>query len=444
MPVLPRPFRDFLAAALAALAALSVPAAADAQAPAKLPEDSTNAVFKRCRSLDFAKKRSCYSAALDERLAGGGPAPALQLLDRLAALDPDVRRHGHFYAHRIGISALESPAEVGRVFAACTPAYQSGCYHGVIQSYFLATERNGGAVTNESVDALCGDYRGKRSDLLFQCTHGLGHGLAILHRHDLPLALRSCDLISRGPEREMCYAGAFMESLVNAIDPHGVPAADRAEPGSKGTETGSAVSAEQGPHAHHGRASAQAAPAKPPFQALDPADLHYPCSRMDEKYLIACYTIQTSAMLHHNGRDVGGAAAECGRAPQKARATCFLSLGRDVSTIALNDDAQAVRLCGLAEEAFRPVCHRGVVQSIVNMNANPAEGIPYCRAVPDRESKRACYAAVGQQALVLPEGQARREQACRLAEAELVDACLGRPASPAPGTGPTPPEDSNT
>jgi hypothetical protein len=414
--LLPRFLHSILAAALAALAALLVPAPAAAQAT----QDSADVIFKRCRSTDFAKKRDCYSAALDERLAAGGPAPVLGLLDRLAALDPDVRRLGHFYAHRIGISALKSPSEVGRVFAACTPAWESGCYHGVIQSYFIATQRDGGGIAAQSVEALCGDYRGKRSDLLFQCTHGLGHGLAILHGHDLPKALQSCDLLGRQPEREMCYAGGFMESLVNATHPHGVSAPVKAGPRSKPKETD--------PHSGHG-------PAKPSFPALDPADLHYPCSRLDEKYLIACYTIQTSAMLHHSKRDVGRAATECGRAPQKARATCFVSLGRDVSTIAANDFAQAVRLCGLAEKAFRPDCHRGVVQSIVNMNANPAEGIPYCRTVTEPESKRACYVAVSGQALVLPDGGARREQACRLAETDLVDLCLGRPASPPPAGG---------
>ena len=434
MAVLPRSFRPFQCLALAALAALWFPAAADARAQAKPKSDPAAAVLERCRPLDFAKKRDCYAAALDQRLAGGGPAPALQLLDRLAALDPDALRDGHFYAHRIGISALQSPAEVGRVFASCTPAYQSGCYHGVIQSYFIATQRDGGAVTTESADALCGDFRGKRSDLLFQCTHGLGHGLAIFHRHDLPKALISCDLLSRGPEREMCYAGAFMESLVNATDPHSVAAGETGETGPKAKPTTAAADSGHGQHGDHGPAGAEGAPAGPAFRALDPADLHYPCSKLDSKYLIACYTIQTSVMLHHNGRDVGRTAAECGRAPETARATCFLSLGRDVSTIALNDRAEAVRLCGLAEEAFRPDCHRGVVESIVNMNADPAEGIPYCRAVPERQSKRACYAAVGLQALVLPEGAAKREQACRLAEAELVGACLGLPESPvAPG-----------
>lgn len=433
---LPRSSRPFLAVALAALAALPVPAAAEDRAPDSLQEDPAGAILERCRSTDFAKKRDCYAAALDERLASGGPATALQLLDRLAALDPDARRHGHFYAHRIGISALKSPADVGRVFAACTPAYESGCYHGVIQSYFIATQRDGGGVTTQSVEALCGGYRVKRADLLFQCTHGLGHGLVILHGYDLPRALRSCDLLGRQPEREMCYAGGFMESLVNATHPHAAPAAGKAGP--KARRTAAAGHEGHGPHEHRGPASRQAAPAKPPFQALDPADLHYPCSRMDEKYLIACYTIQTSAMLHHGGRDVGRTAAECGRAPQKARATCFVSLGRDVSTIAVDDIPEAVRLCGLAEKGFRPDCHRGVVKSIVNMNADPAEGIPYCRAVAGQESKRACYAALGGQALVLPEGQARREQACRLAETDMVDPCLGRPASLPPVAPPAP------
>ena len=373
---------------------------------------------------------------LDERLAGSGPAPALQLLDRLASLDPDVRRDGHFYAHRIGISALKSPAEVGRVFATCTPAYQSGCYHGVIQSYFIAAERDGGGVTKESVEALCGDYRGKRVDLLFQCTHGLGHGLAILRRHDLPEALVACELLGRQDEREMCYAGAFMESLVNATHPdHVVAPKEKAAVPRTGNDVASDRSGPGG-HDHHG--SAGAAPAKPPFRALDPADLHYPCSAMAEKYLIACYTIQTSAMLHLTKEDVARTSAECSRAPEKARTACFVSLGRDVQTLSRGSNSEAVRLCGLAEAAFRPVCHRGVVGSMVNMNADPAEGIPYCRAVAEAESKRACYTTVGLQALTLPDGASRRERACRAAEPELLEACLGRPASAAPSGTPHP------
>jgi hypothetical protein len=427
MRLLSRACRSLLlAAAVAAFGAFSSPASA--QAPPKAAKDPGTLAVEKCRSSDLAKERDCYAARLDEQLAGSGPATALALLDRLAALDPDVRRDGHFYAHRIGISALKTPADVGRVFATCKPAYQSGCYHGVIQSYFMAAQKAGGGVTTESVDTLCSDYRGTRADLLFQCTHGLGHGLAILQKHDLPEALTSCDLLSRGDEREMCYAGAFMESLVNATHPHS------AAPEEKPAKAAATVDhSAHGAHAAHG-SHGDVAPAKAPFKALDPNDLHYPCSAVAEKYLIACYTIQTSAMLHHSRQDVGRTAAECAKAPEKARATCFLSLGRDVSSIALGDNAKAVRLCGLAAADFRPACHRGAVESLVNMNANPAEGIPYCRAVAEEESKRACYTAVGLQALVLPEGEAKREQACKAAEADFIESCTGRPrAAAAPG-----------
>lgn len=418
-----------------ALAGLSTSVGARPAAAETAPEDPAVRAVERCRSSDLAKKRTCYTAALDERLAGGGPAPALELLDRLAALDPDVRRDGHMYAHRIGIMALKSPSDVGRVFATCTPAYQSGCYHGVIQSYFLAAERSGGGVTAASVEALCADYRDTRPDLLFQCTHGLGHGLAILRGHDLPEALGACELLGREGEREMCFAGAFMESLVNTTHPDHVAVAGKQAAAPRTGHDPAAHPSGHGNHGHHGAAGAGPAPAKPPFRALDPADLHYPCSALAEKYLIACYTIQTSAMLHHTKQDVARTAAECSRAPEKARTTCFVSLGRDVSTLARGDNAKAVRLCELAEAAFRPVCHGGVVVSMVNMNADPAEGIPYCRAVPEAGSKRACYTAVGLQALGLPDGESRRERACRAAEPDLLEACLGRPASVPPPAG---------
>jgi hypothetical protein len=428
-------FHGFLLLAGLALTGVSAPVVARAAAPAGVTEDPGAQAVAKCRSSSFAKERTCYTAALDERLADGGPASAIQLLDRLAELDPDVRRDGHMYAHRIGILALKSPSEVGPVFATCTPAYQSGCYHGVIQAYFIAMEKSGGAVTTQSVEAVCADHRETRRDLLFQCTHGLGHGLAILRGRDLPEALGGCDLLSRNVEREMCYAGAFMETLVNATHPDHVDVPDHGPAAARAASGAAAGGSGHAEHDHHGSAGAAAAPAKAAFRPLDPNDLHYPCSVLDEKYLNACYMIQTSAMLHHTRQDVARTATECTRAPEKFRGTCFLSLGRDVRTLSGGDHAKAVQMCGLAEAAFRPMCHRGVVETTINMNADPAEGIPYCKAVTEAESKRACYVAVGLQALVLPDGEARREQACRLAEPGLLEACLGR-AAPAPAPAP--------
>lgn len=419
-----------LFARLTALPLLVLASVALAAPPATPPPDPAAAAVGTCKGPDVEAERTCYAAALDAALASGGAPAALALLDRLAERDPGVRRDGHMYAHRIGIAGLKSVDDVGPVFASCSPGWQSGCYHGVIQGYFLLSERAGAGVTSATLDALCGPHRAAgNAFLLFQCTHGLGHGLDILHRRDLPKALDSCSLLSRAAEQEMCWAGVFMENVIAATEPDNALAAGAAMSGHGGH------GAHDGHDEQNGKGGTAGAPA---FRLLDPSDLHYPCSALDPKYLTACYTIQTSAMLNQSGRDFARVAEECGRAPDKARPTCFLSFGRDVHSAAAGSAEKAVQLCGLAAPAFRPDCHRGVVQTLINVNANPAEGISYCRAVAEAASKRACYVDIGLQAMVHPDGAARRERACSAAEAGQVDACLGRSAAPAAAAAPSP------
>lgn len=394
-----RPILILAAAAIILVAG----AAAVMRRPAPAADPATKAV-EACHSDDVSDERRCYETVLRERLGAGGAPAALATLDRLAAIDSDVRRDGHLYAHGIGIAALRAPGDVGRVFASCSPAWQSGCYHGVIQGYFLATSRSGRPIDTASLDALCAAYRGPSGDrwLLFQCTHGLGHGLTMFHAHDLRRALASCDLLSRPDEQEGCYGGAFMENIVNFTQPHQMagmaqmPASD----------------------AHHAQSGGHG------WRPLDPNDLHYPCSVLPRKYQNACYTNQTSAILYFTRQDVGRTAAECRRAPEPVRRTCFVSLGRDVSTIGRNQ-AEMAHLCDLAGADFQPVCNEGVAESIFNMNADPAAGIAYCRAIASWQSKSACYAIVGRQASGLFNGEARRAQACASAEPAFRAACLG-------------------
>ena len=102
------------------------------------------------------------------------------------------------------LEASPSPAQVAETFRECRPSFQSGCYHGVIQSYFTAVSTSGQQVDGQAVNALCADYRTDGSDrwLLFQCVHGLGHGLTMLHQYHLPTALAGCDLLSEAWDRD--------------------------------------------------------------------------------------------------------------------------------------------------------------------------------------------------------------------------------------------------
>lgn len=407
-------------------------AAGCALAPAPAgPSGPVADILAECRLPDYGQRQECYEKALLAHQQAVGVEAAIRMLDTLAAHQPEVKREGHVYAHAIGISAYTTPEEVGKTFAACTPGYQSGCYHGVVQAYFADVQwRSPQGLTAETVNALCGDHRGKEGSpwLLFQCSHGIGHGLVIYHGAHLPRALGSCDLVREAPEREACYGGAFMENIMRATHPqHSVPS--QAHGDGHGDGHG------HGAHAHHG---AGADTSGESFRPLDPDDLLYPCSVVAERYWAGCYSIQTAAILHHTQRDVARAARACDQAPETMRPVCHASLGRDISGMALRDHREAVRMCSLVGAAAEPACHVGVVQDLVNFAARAEDGVAYCRVVPGEESKKACYRAVGGQLAALRYEAGRQEAVCGRAEEGYVEVCRRgaglpwREPSPAP------------
>jgi hypothetical protein len=403
---------------------------AHAEAPAAgTPDALAAAAVARCGRLAAQRKQGCYDEALQAVLRSQGVRPAMEALNGVAARDRDVKRDAHVFAHGIGIAAYGGPDSVGAVFARCTPEHQSGCYHGVVQAYFVDARRAGGEVSAAQANALCRDYRGEAGQggdrwLQFQCAHGMGHGLVMFHGHDLPAALQGCDLLESGFERETCYQGAFMENVVNAIMPHH-PAAtlghgDAAAGGHGAHGGGHDAHGGHGAHAGHGAGAAPAAA----FKALDPDDLLYPCSVMAERYWSACYSMQTSVILHYTKQDVARAAQECGRVPERMRTTCFVSLGRDISGMTTQDRARSREKCALVGDAAdRAWCHVGAATNMLNVTARAEDGIAYCRELPGTEDKTRCYEQVGGQLLVLVAADPGREEACRSAEPAYVDAC---------------------
>ena len=409
-------------------------------APADAPGQRAAAILNDCRTGDAAAQLACHEAAVLEILAGEGVAPAMAVVERMGDLDAGVRREGHVYAHAIGLAAYTTPEEVGRVFESCTAAFQSGCYHGVIQSYFVDVANGGGGVDAEAVNALCADQRGEQGDrwLLFQCAHGIGHGVTMLSDHHLPRALASCDLVADQWEREACFGGAFMESIVQATAPHH-----------------SVGRPEHGEHAHHGEAAAAPAPADehaghgvgggavaddfPPLKADDPL---YPCNVLQERYVFSCYQMQTSPILFFNGGDFQGAADACRSAPERYQTTCFQSLGRDVSAYTVQDHPRALELCNTAGPN-RFDCHWGYVKNLIDLTAQVEDGFEFCDVVPEDEGRRRCYETVGEQVWVLAGDAQGREALCSAAAPAYVESCrrgAGLPAAPAAG----PPEPAST
>ena len=369
-----------------------------------------------CHSAPSTAKVPCFQRLLDARLESQGVAASMTLLEQLVETEPVVRDNSHMFAHMLGLAAYTTPGELATVFSKCSPNFQSGCYHGVIQAYFVDRQRKspGGEIGAAEINSLCRDFRGRsESWLLFQCAHGLGHGLELIYAHDLPRALKGCDLVASPWERAGCNGGAFMENVVSATNPEQtaehMTAGDGAHDDMAGMDMGSMD--------HSVGATKR-------FKAFDPADPLYPCSALPERYGTECYGMQTSLILFEKQGDFATASSVCEASPANFRTTCFMSLGRDANSYAGNDPRAAAQNCMKAAERFRPWCHVGVARNLVDLTSHPADGFSYCALLADNPSRVTCYSAIGEAITLLATAPARRRELCAAAPPPYDAACL--------------------
>jgi hypothetical protein len=356
-----------------------------------------DSALRMCRGLSGDAQMDCYDGFLDPLVASRGVRTAMGTLNALGARDPQLRVDGHVYAHAIGITAGRAGgADLSRAFASCTETFQSGCYHGVIQAYFERVR----TVDTASANRMCSSYASPGADqwLRFQCVHGMGHGLMMVYAHNLPRALSACDLLRAEWDRESCYGGAFMENVVNATAPH------------------------HASHMLHSHAESHESDVAP-FKALDSTDLQYPCSIVGQRYLVACYNMQTSVMLHFTHGDIGAAARSCLGAPLSLRPVCYQGLGREISAYSRQVHREAIRMCGLSPPEYQPWCHVGVVKNFIDLTAKVDDGIAYCRDLSGSANRLKCYEAVGEEIATLRNDPKEREAACAEVAEAYRDAC---------------------
>ncbi len=355
-------------------------------------------LFKKCARLQGAKRTACYAKPLDSLASLGQVRTAMTTLFRLGTVDVNVKRDGHVFAHGIGIAAGKRGGNVAETFALCDASNQSGCYHGVIQAYFAAAPMIG----VKEINGLCEQFRGPKADqwIRFQCVHGAGHGLEMIYGHDLLRSLGGCDLLSDDWDRHSCYGGAFMENIVNFTEPA---------------------------HPAHELEMRMAMPmehAANPFKSVDPKDPLYPCSALGLKYQVACYEMQTSVILSLNGGDIGAAAKTCDTAPYRMRFVCYQSLGRDISSYALQDQAKSREMCSLGTAKYQPWCYFGLVKNFVDLNARASDGISFCKYLHGDFNKLKCYQAVGEEIATLRNDPLSRRALCADSEPDYLEACL--------------------
>jgi cytochrome c553 len=305
------------------------------------PDKTTIASCEKDNSL------GCFRQAFGNIAYQDGPTKALELLGRDDVTMPAVHSDCHQITHTVGHAGLAyyhgNPAEA---LAHGLMTCNSGYYHGVIELAF------GGAPRTKVVRIarrLCtGKAITKNDFLLYQCVHGLGHGLMIYSGDDLPFSLRACDRLQTKFTRVSCTGGVFMQNLM----------------------PGMLVS--------------------PYLKKSDPL---YPCDAVKPRYKYYCYLEATSVILPAVGGDWKKAAAWCRRAETGWVATCFQSFGRDASGTSNYHPAEAIRLCKIAGD-MAGECLYAVARDFANNYAGGKEAAVLCNDAPARYRGR-CFEGIG-------------------------------------------------
>jgi mono/diheme cytochrome c family protein len=282
-----------------------------------------------------ASDASCYLQAFGNLAYRKGPADALRLLQEKMATDPAIEAVCHPIAHTIGAGALlRYHGDVGKAFGAGNPTCGSGYYHGLLQwklagvgpSRVVAVART--VCSNAAIRASAYDY--------YQCVHGLGHGLMLYTRYDLPRALRLCHGLATNYDQVSCTGGVFME---NQQSSYGITS-----------------------------------------KWLKKTDLLYPCDVVSRRDKLYCYLLVTSYILPHVGWDWKKTADWCRKSDPGFVAYCFQSYGRDASGSAREQPAKILPDCRKAGSG-RKECIFGAVRDILNNDQHDLRARTLCASV---------------------------------------------------------------
>ena len=307
----------------------------------------------------------CYRQAFGNLVFNdGGPTKALSTLATDSTTIPAVRADCHQIVHSVGHAALAYYHDnAGEALAHGAMTCNSGYYHGVIELSISGKPRN---QIVPIVRKLCSNPSvNKNNFLLYQCVHGLGHGLMIYSGDDLPYSLKICDKLTTSFDQVSCTGGVFMQNL----------------------DTGMIAS-----------------------RFVKPHDPIYPCTIVSQKHKYYCYLQVTERILQVVGYDWNKVAAWCRKSEKGWVATCFQSMGRDASGSTNYHAAQTLAVCARAGD-MTGECIYGAARDYGNNYAGGKEASDFCK-LADATYRSRCYEGIGTILGALNTFEKERRAAC--------------------------------
>lgn len=260
----------------------------------------------------------------------------------------------HDEAHVIGRRAFELYG--AEVFEQGDPSCHSGFYHGAMES-FLSSE--GTDNLSEKITALCEQF--DTTFGIFECLHGVGHGVMAYEDYALITSLEQCEELNSDFAIRSCYSGVFMENVV----------------------------AGQGNAAIEGHETTW----------VNEEDYHFPCNAVGDDYnrQYECYQMQTSWMLTLSGYDFRKVVPECLNVPKHLQQACFMSIGRDAAGQTLRNPEKILEICELTEteENYRQ-CMTGGLNVIIDFWGPKLENQAddFCNTISSPTMQESCFGTI--------------------------------------------------
>jgi hypothetical protein len=309
-------------------------------------------------------KPFCYRQAFGNIAYKEGPEKALALLATDDRTMEPVHADCHQIAHWIGHAGLAHfKGNAADALAHGGMTCNSGYYHGVLQLAFSGLPKS---EVLRKARMLCTTPAVNTDQfLLYQCVHGLGHGLMIYSGNDLPWSLSACHKLQDDFDRVSCTGGVFMQNL----------------------DTTMGVS-----------------------RYLKSSNPIYPCNIVAERDKLYCYLMVTSRILSVDGFNWRKTAAWCRKSERGWVATCFQSYGRDASGSMQYHPTGTIKICLIAGKHASD-CIYGAARDYANNYAGGREAARLCNRAPSRFRAR-CFEGVGTILGAMHSSGSERRAAC--------------------------------
>lgn len=355
-------------------------------APAESLENCRKAIqFTNAQS--FFDRTDCYGGALKSYLKHTSVAEAMAYLESDAKANPDdnvINGQCHLLAHKISQAAYwEYQKDIGAILRQCSPTScaSNGCYHGALIEWSLSTPD----FLNQ-LDTVCRDPESEpyTATEKINCYHGLGHGLMMSFRNDLPKTLRDCDAyITDTTGQEFCKHGAFHEN---------------------------SLADEQHPSKYH-----------------DPRRPLYPCADIADKYRTLCYNAVGADVIKFTDSNEA-AFRVCDTVLESAYAeVCYRSVV-NILTAPGSDPEKLIAICDTDGRRFRVTCWRTALAGIMTNNPHieNKDALTFCRLLPSTD-QAGCYGQIRyaiQSAHSSSEAKKEIDQLCVLIPKDVREICL--------------------